>query len=70
MMQQYKVLIETEDMYGTCKTTHPMIDYDTLTEQFIVQLNADSWVEVFGMDRFNIAIEIADYFISKGNKVE
>lgn len=58
-----------EDEYWV-KTTHPNITYDTLFETFIVtQTNNENSVEVYGKDRFRIAIRIADeiFATERGN---
>lgn len=42
------------------KTTHPRITYEELTECFIVDLGDGAWCEVYGLNRFKRAVEIAD----------
>ncbi len=43
------------------KTTHPRILYDGLCEIFLVDLGDGTWCEVFGKNRFERAVQIADY---------
>jgi len=49
----------TED-HGIVLTTHERVKFDTITEQFIVDLGNNSWCEVRGRNRFTRAIDIAD----------
>lgn len=70
-MTNHKILYDEpiDDGYWV-NTTHPNIIYDTLGETFIVtQSNNENSVEVYGKDRFRIAIRIADeiFATEKGN---
>lgn len=40
------------------KTTNPHITYDELDDSFIVDLGGGSWCEVYGLGRFNKALQI------------
>ena len=42
------------------KTTHPKITYDWVCQSFIVDLGEGAWCEVFGLNRFTKAIQIAE----------
>ena len=42
------------------KTTHDKVTYDSLTEQFIVDLGDGCYCEVWGKNRFKRALEIAE----------
>lgn len=57
--------VDPDIMDGIVKTTHDKLTYDTLTEQFIVDIGDGCWVEVWGKNRFSRAIEIADKCGSK-----
>lgn len=51
--------VDKDDSIGVVLTTHERVTYDTLTEQFIVDIGAGCWVEVWGKNRFKRAIDIA-----------
>ncbi len=41
-------------------TTHPKVTYDALVEAFIVDLGLGAYAEVYGLNRFQRAIQLAD----------
>ena len=59
---KHEILYDTCNEYMVAKTTHELVEYDTLTEEFIVSLGDDSWCRVGGRNRFKMAIKIADNF--------
>ena len=42
------------------KTSHERITYEELTQCFIVDLGDGAWCEVYGLNRFTRAVEIAN----------
>lgn len=60
---QHKILDVLEDELldnFVYKTTHDKITYDETVESFIVDLGDGSWCEVYGRNRFDKAIQIAN----------
>lgn len=62
-MIEHKVLDEyVDEAYNDFeyKTTHPYVTYDSMVEYFTVDLGEGAYCQVFGLNRFSKAIEIAD----------
>jgi hypothetical protein len=58
---KHKIIDEFVDGGWVKKTTHPGVDYDELSQVFVVSLDDRNACEVYGADRFEWAIKLADY---------
>lgn len=68
-MTTHKVLdemVDCDDYPFLYKTTHPGVHYDELLDVFeVLYNNGATMIEVYGKDRFNVAIKVADLLVEQ-----
>ena len=57
---KHEVLHGQMNQYWLTMTTHPKVAYDHVGEMFIVDLGKGAYAEVYGYNRFQRAIQLAD----------
>ena len=57
---KHEILHGQLNQYCLTMTTHPKVTYDALVEVFIVDLGLGAYAEVYGLNRFQRAIQLAD----------
>lgn len=57
---KHEILYGQMNQYWLTLTTHPKVACDTVGEMFVVDLGQGAYAEVYGLNRFQRAIQLAD----------
>ena len=57
---KHEVLHGQMNQHWLTITTHPKVTYDHVGDKFIVDLGQSAYAEVYGLNRFQRALQLAD----------